>query len=41
MAQLILDKKRGRSSGRVEGARKLPRDSRESPSILECTDETC
>jgi len=27
-------KKRGRYSGWVEGARKLPRDSRESPSYL-------
>lgn len=31
---LFLGKKRGRSSGWVEGARKLPRDNRESPSSV-------
>lgn len=34
MSGLILQIKRGRSSGWEEGARKLPRDNRESPSYL-------
>lgn len=33
IATECLSKKRGRYSGWVEGARKLPRDSRESPSF--------